>query len=142
MVIDPNIIPIVGIVFGLPSIALATRWVMKPIMDAYMRDRELKARAVANPGQLAAQDQRIAELESELAAVRQELIGCPPSRASTLSCRLARPAAAICPRARARQPADRSARRLSRPRAYIEGPAGRAARAAALGARSAADSQG
>ncbi len=73
MVVDPNIIPIVAIVFGLPSIALAARWVMKPIIDAYVRGRELKARALADPGQLAAQERRIAELEGELGAMRQEL---------------------------------------------------------------------
>ncbi len=73
MAIDPNIIPIVGIVFGMPSIALAIRWVMKPVMDAHMRSQELKAHAGANPVLLAEQGRRLADVEAELEAVKQEL---------------------------------------------------------------------
>ncbi len=73
MAIDPNLIPIFGIVFGMPSIALAIRWVMKPVMDAHMRSQELKARAAASPALQAEQERRIADLEAELATVKHEL---------------------------------------------------------------------
>ncbi len=68
-----HLIPLIGVVLGIPAIAMSARWVLRPIIDAYVRGRELKAGAQADPGRMAAQERRIAEVEGELAALRQEV---------------------------------------------------------------------
>lgn len=68
---DPGII--IGVVLGVPAMGFAVRLVVKPIADAYVRSRELKAgvRADLQPAQ--DQAQRVAQLEAELAAVKDQL---------------------------------------------------------------------
>lgn len=67
--------PVIGIVFGVPAIGFAIRLVVKPIVDGYVRARELRAGAAA--GVIAAPDpaqaQRILQLEAELASLREEV---------------------------------------------------------------------
>lgn len=70
---DPVIIPLVAIIFGIPSIAFGTRMIMKPILDTYARTREAKYVARADPEREGARDARMAEIEGELAELRQHV---------------------------------------------------------------------
>ncbi len=73
MIMDPHWMPVVGIIAFVGALTIGARAVMKPVINAFLRARELKAGAGADPARLDAQDRRIAELESDLSAVRQEL---------------------------------------------------------------------
>lgn len=70
---DPVIIPLVAIIFGIPSIAFGTRMIMKPILDTYARTREAKFGARSDPERDSARDARMAEIEGELAELRQHV---------------------------------------------------------------------
>ncbi len=73
LLFDPNLVPVVGVIGLVAAMAIGARAVIRPIIDAVVRSRELKAHAGADPARLDAQDRRIAELEAELGAVREEL---------------------------------------------------------------------
>ena len=73
LMIDPNLVPVVGVIGFVTAMAIGARAVMKPLIEAFLRARELKAGAGGNPARLDAQDRRINELEGELASMRQEL---------------------------------------------------------------------
>lgn len=68
---DPGII--LGVVLGVPAVGFAVRLVVKPIADAYVRSRELKFGVRADTQLSQDQAQRVAQLEAELAAVKDEL---------------------------------------------------------------------
>ncbi len=73
LLIDPNVVPIVGIVAFLGAFSISARYVMKPVIEAFMRAREMKLNAGAHdPGRMEAQERRIAELEADLGALRQD----------------------------------------------------------------------
>lgn len=73
LLIDPNLVPVVGVIGFVAAMSIGARAIIRPIIDAVMRSRELKAGAGADPVRLEAQDRRIAQLEAELGAVREEL---------------------------------------------------------------------
>jgi hypothetical protein len=69
---DPNVVPLIGVVVGIPAIAFSARAVLKPFLDAWVHTRELKAGAGAprpDPGQT----QRILQLEADMSALRDEV---------------------------------------------------------------------
>jgi hypothetical protein len=68
---DPG--TVLGIVFGLPAFGFAVRLVVKPIADAYVRSRELKAGVRDDARIVHEQAARMAQLEAELAAVKDQL---------------------------------------------------------------------
>jgi hypothetical protein len=72
-VLDPILVPLAGIIFGIPGIALGARLVMKPILDYNARMREVKLQAAADPERQRARDERLLEMESELSALREEV---------------------------------------------------------------------
>ncbi len=71
--LDPILVPLAGIIFGVPGIALGARLVMKPILDYNARMREVKLQGVADPERERAREERLLEIESELSALRQEV---------------------------------------------------------------------
>ncbi len=72
LLINPDLVPVVGILAFVGALTVGARVVMRPVIDAFLRARELKMGG-ADPARLDAQDRRIGELEGELAAVKQEL---------------------------------------------------------------------
>jgi hypothetical protein len=70
---EHDLVPIVGILFGLPAMAVSIRLVLQPLIKAFVRSRELKAGAQLDPARLDAQDARIAELEAELGTVHEQM---------------------------------------------------------------------
>ncbi len=71
--LDPILVPLAGIIFGVPGIALGARLIMKPILDYNARMREVKLHGVADPEGERAREERLLEIESELSALRQEV---------------------------------------------------------------------
>ncbi len=65
--------PVVGVVLGLPAIAFGIRMITKPFIDGWVRTRELKAGARSALPAEPEREQRIHELEAEVASLRQEL---------------------------------------------------------------------
>lgn len=70
---DPQLYVLGLIVLGLPAVSGSFYLLAKPLLGAFMRNRELKAGVRVDPSRLDAQEQRIAVLEGELAVVRDEL---------------------------------------------------------------------
>lgn len=70
---DPVLIPLTAIIFGIPAIALGARMIMKPLLDTWVRTREAKMATLTDPAREEARDRRIIEIEGELAALRQEV---------------------------------------------------------------------
>ncbi len=70
---DPVLIPLTAIIFGIPAIALGARMVIKPVLDTWVKTREAKLPAPVDAARERARDQRMAEIESELAALRDEV---------------------------------------------------------------------
>ncbi len=68
---DPG--PIIGIVLGIPALAFSIRLVTKPFIDGWVRARELKAGAppTVSPAFEPQRDERIHQLEAEVASLRQ-----------------------------------------------------------------------
>ncbi len=71
--------PVVAIVLGIPAFAFGVRVMTKPFIDGWVRSRELKAGARAGavpaavPPPEPQRDERIHQLEAEVASLRQEL---------------------------------------------------------------------
>lgn len=64
--------PLVAIVVGLPAIAFSIRVVTKPLIDGWVRTRELKA-GVRQDAHDPRSDERVGQLEAEISSMRQEL---------------------------------------------------------------------
>ncbi len=70
---DPRQFVLTLIILGIPAVSLSTWLLSRPFLNAFLRSRELKAGVRMDPARLDAQDQRIAELEGEVAAMRHEM---------------------------------------------------------------------
>jgi hypothetical protein len=70
---DPNVVPLVGIIIGIPALAFSARAVLKTVLDAWVHTRELKAGVGAAPPPDPAQAQRFQQLEAEVTALREEV---------------------------------------------------------------------
>lgn len=65
--------PVAAIVLGIPALAFSIRVVTKPLIDGWVRTRELKAGARAEPARDPDRDERVLQLEAEVSSLRQEL---------------------------------------------------------------------
>ena len=65
--------PVLGVVLGLPALAISVRLVTKPLIDGWVRTRELKAGVRRDPAGDQQRDERVLQLEAEVSSLRQEL---------------------------------------------------------------------
>lgn len=65
--------PAIAIAIGLPAIAFSARLVIKPIIQGWVRTRELNAGVGQDPAREQLRDERVLQLEAEVSSLRQEL---------------------------------------------------------------------
>lgn len=70
---DPQLYVLALLVMGVPALSGSLYLLARPFVKLAMHKRELNAGTRVDPARLDAQDQRIGQLEGELAALHEEL---------------------------------------------------------------------